>query len=183
MQLINRDFYITGKHAEIINKLKAIGLYTDNISIWIEGALIGMYFGEKSEPDSSKKHEARMSGRLYFQNRSDEEIILLTFLQHEKKFLNHPLSTSDIFLINPDTHEINDMINELSQYAFYGIEYLGREFEEIINETNTEIIMNYLVGGEYYSSESISSIVAEESASFYKDEIESSLASVLRRRE
>lgn len=183
MQLINKDFHITGKHAEIIQSLRKIGLYPDNISIWIEGALTGLYYGRKSEPDSSKESYVDISGRLSFSNRRQLEEILLTYLQHEKKYLNRPLSTSEIFLLNPETHDLNDMINELSQYALYGIEHLGNEFKNILNETNNELILTELINNSYPSADSISTIVAEESSEFYVDQIDSDFSDILKRRE
>lgn len=183
MQLINKDFHITGNHAEIMRRLEKTGLYPDFISIWIEAALIGLYYGRKSEPDSSKDSYLDINGRLSFSKRGRLEEILLTYLQHEKKYLNRPLSTSDIFLISPETHDLNDMINELSQYALYGIEHLGDEFQNILNEDNNEIILNELINNSYKTSDSISTIVAEESAEFYVDKIDSDFSDILKRRE
>lgn len=180
MQLFNRDLAVYGRHAEIIRKLRASELYADNISIWVEAAFTGLYHGKKAEKDNSSPEETHLAGRTYFQSRSKLANMLFVFLQQEKKYQKRPLTTSEVFLIKDDTHDIGDMINELEEYALYGLEVLEKEFDSIINETNNEIVIGDLMLRNYHNTTEFEAIVEEESADFYLVESDSTAKSLFK---
>jgi len=168
MSLINSDIKIYGKHGVILRSLEESSLFDSHAEGFVLAALIGLYHGRKAEPESTSDNETNVS-RVYFSRRPDLEIILFTYLQHEKLYQGRALRASEVFLYEEHIDDEVNLIEELKQYAYYGIEYLGKEYSQILSSTSTDTVIDSIIDENLLNPEALEEkVVEDEKYLFYK---------------
>lgn len=144
MAFIRSDFDLYGKHGRILRSLVDKNIFTSGADGFVKSALLGIYHGKKAEPEISQENKIEVS-RVYFESRQNIVDILFTFLQHEKVYQKKPLTTSEVFSYEENPNDYNQLIQDLKEYALYGLEVFDEKYQNIIDNASTEIVIEEII--------------------------------------
>lgn len=143
MAIITSDIIIKGRHATIVNNLIYNKVYREGYEVFIDACLLGIYHGKRSEMDTSTNDVVNIS-RTIWDKRADLENSLFVFLQHEKVLNNQPLETAEVFNINLNSVDERELLQELKEYAYYGIEQLAEEYSALGNDFKNDMLIQHV---------------------------------------
>lgn len=178
MAIIVSDIILNGKHAGIARSLLDNGLYQNGAELFVEAALMGIYYGRKGEVDVSTQDRIEIS-RTYFDRRTQLETVLFTFLQHEKVYQKRALSAAEVFNINESTIELKPLVEELKAHALFGIEKLSEIYSKLLVRVNSEIVIDVLLDQEVLASDKIAAKVREEEKDFMSIQVDEEVETII----
>lgn len=168
MAFIRSDIMLYGKHGNILRSLTENGIFTSGADGFVKSALVGIYHGKKSEPENTQENKIEIS-RTYFDKRQSTEDILFTFLQHEKVYQKKPLKATEVFLYDESPDDDNQLIDELKEYALYGLEVLSDYYQSVLATTSTETVIQEIIDNELFTNEQLQNqVIEDEKDLFYK---------------
>ncbi|MDE1550020.1 hypothetical protein [Jeotgalibaca caeni] len=178
MAIIVSDIIINGKHASIARSLIDNDLYQNGAELFVEAALLGIYYGRQGEVDATTQDRLQVS-RTYFDRRTQLENILFIFLQHEKVYQRRALSAAEVFNINENTLELKPLVEELKAHALFGIEKLGERYSKLLIKVKPENVVDVLLDQEKISPEEIATKVTEDEKHFVKPQLDEEIEAII----
>ena len=142
MAIINSDIIIRGKHARIVNCLIENKVYNEGFEVFIDSCFLGLYHGQRSDIDTSSNDKVEIS-RTIWERRRELENSLFVFLQHEKYLQHQPLDTAEVFNMNLNTVDTKTLLEELKEYAYFGIEKLEEMFNQLGSNTTVDSLIQF----------------------------------------
>ncbi|WP_368644723.1 hypothetical protein AB4027_06340 [Alkalibacterium putridalgicola] len=142
MSIINTDIIIRGKHASIVNYLIDNNVYKEGYEVFIDACLLGIYHGTRSQMDTSSNDKVEIS-RTIWGKRADLENSLFVFLQHEKVLKNQPIETAEVFNMSLNSIDTRELLQELKEYAYYGIELLNKDYTGLDSGFSIDNLIQY----------------------------------------
>lgn len=127
-RLFENDLTITGKHATYLKFLVTDAkLYDDYISVYMNAAVVGFFFGKKADKDNSTTDRARIYADAFSRRRNQCLLLyrLITLLDNLDITLDERLDRAFRYESNPEKDEdLKQCYDIFNAYVRAGIEEL-----------------------------------------------------------
>lgn len=168
MSLINSDIIFDGELGAIMKNLVKEKVYNNNVEIFVEASLIGLYAGKTYEPINSEDTDTAIENRAsisrtVFQKTEGSKIaeILFAFLQHEKIYNDEAIPVQEVFIFSDD-QENRELLKELKKYSNYGILEIGKKWEEFLDDNGNTPKTDIISEMDLLDTKELKNLVAEE---------------------